>query len=171
MLKLHDILRAGTVKRFHLVNTTRVQTLAEHQYGVAILATEIANRAGWPHDKVAAVAYMALVHDADESRTGDIPTPTKKRMRAKFGAAFDDVLGEFDPLRGESLSAGVAVILKCADYLESILFLGEHRVGRHAEFVYDDIYADAMDYFNCNRDFGSIAIQVLSELENAVYEI
>lgn len=171
MLKLHDILRAGTVKRFHLVNTTRVQTLAEHQYGVAILASEIANRAGWAHDKVAAIACVALVHDADEVRTGDIPTPTKKRMRAKFGAAFDDVLGEFDPLQGESLSAGVAVILKCADYLESILFLGEHRVGRHAETVMDDIYEDALAYFDRAGEYGVIARQILSELENAVYEI
>lgn len=169
MSNIHDLMRAGSVKRFHIVNTTRTQTLAEHQYGVAILAGEIATRLGLDAPAVALVVAAAIVHDSGETRSGDLPTPTKKKLREAFGTAFDAVLAEYDiPMH---IPAHVKVILKCADYLESMTFLMEHKVGRHADAVMDDIMTDALGFFSKYGDTGRIANQVWSDLQNAAYEI
>jgi 5'-deoxynucleotidase len=169
MLNLPDLLRSGSVKRFHIVNTTRIQTLAEHQYGVAVLAGEIAQRIGLDTKQIALVMAAALVHDAGEARTGDIPTPTKKILRGRFGAEFDQVLSEFDIPSDHP--AHIKIILKCADYLDSLIFLGEHRVGRHADAVYEDINEDAFSFFNKAGEPGRHASMILSEVQNAMYQI
>jgi len=169
MIALHDILRAGTVKRFHIVNTTRVQTLAEHQWGVAILACEIASRMGWPDSDVARLALLSIVHDAGETRTGDVPTPTKTRLRDALGSAADDVLAQFDSVL--EVPRPFKAVMKCADYLESMIFLQEHKVGRHADVVMDDIMTHAMRYFDLVGEPGRIAMVVWSEIQNAIYEI
>lgn len=160
------------MKRWHLVNTTRVQSLAEHQFGVAILASEIAQRMGLAPQIVANVAAAALLHDADEVRTGDIPTPTKKRIKSHFGCdAFDVALGEFALPHTGGLPPAIHTIIKCADYLESLVFLAEHKVGRHADAVMDDIGHDADTYFTQAGEAGAVAASLWSELQNAVYEI
>lgn len=169
MSKIHELMRAGSVKRFHIVNTSRIQTLAEHQYGVAILSGEIAERLGFDAPAVALVVAAAMVHDSGETRSGDLPTPTKKKLREAFGDAFDDVLAQYDiPM---SIPAHVKTILKCADYLESMSFLIEHKVGRHADAVMDDIMADAFEFFDRAGEVGRVAQQVWSDLQNAAYEI
>jgi 5'-deoxynucleotidase YfbR-like HD superfamily hydrolase len=169
MSNILDLMRAGSVKRFHIVNTIRTQTLAEHQYGVAVLAGEIAERLGLDAPAVASVVAAAIVHDSGETRSGDLPTPTKKKLRRAFGEAFDDILAEFDiPL---SLPPSVKTILKCADYLESMIFLMEHKVGRHADVVMDDIMSDAFAFFDRSGDPGRIAGMVWSDMQNAAYEI
>lgn len=160
------------MKRWHLVNTTRVQSLAEHQFGVAILASEIAQRMGLVPQTVANVAAAALLHDADEVRAGDIPTPTKRRIKNHFGDdAFDVALGEFALPQTGDLPPMIRVIIKCADHLESLVFLSEHRVGRHADAVMDDIAHDAEVYFSEAGEPGRIAAKLWSELQNAVYEV
>jgi len=169
MSKIHDLMRAGSVKRFHIVNTTRTQTLAEHQYGVAILTGEIAARLGLEPAAVASLVAAAIVHDSGETRTGDIPTPTKRRLREALGAPFDKVIDQFDV----PITVGVAHkhIMKCADFLESMVFLMEHKVGRHADIVMDEIMNDAFEYFSkCDR-IGRVANQVWSDIQHAVYEI
>lgn len=169
MIVLHDILRAGTVKRFHIVNTTRVQTLAEHQWGVAVLACEIAGRLNLADSEVARLALLSIVHDAGEVRTGDVPTPTKTRLREALGGLADNVLAQFDPVL--NIEPKLKAIMKCADYLESMIFLMEHKVGRHADAVMDDIMTHAMRYFDLVGEPGRVSMQIWSEIQNAVYEI
>ena len=169
MSKIHDMMRAGSVKRFHIVNTTRIQTLAEHQYGVAILAGEIASRLNLDTAAVASVMAAAIVHDVGECRSGDIPTPTKRRLREKLGEPFDEVLDQFDVKIDKTPQ--VKAILKCADFLESMVFLMEHKVGRHADVVMGDIMDDAFKYFAGCGDIGCMANRVWSDIQNAVYEI
>lgn len=169
MIALHDIIRAGTVKRFHIVNTTRIQTLAEHQWGVAVLACEIAGRLGWDDAAVARLALLSIVHDAGEVRTGDVPTPTKARLREALGSSADEVLAQFDPTL--DVSKPFKAVMKCADYLESMIFLMEHKVGRHSDAVMDDIMTHAFRHFDLVGEPGRIANQIWSEIQNAVYEI
>jgi 5'-deoxynucleotidase YfbR-like HD superfamily hydrolase len=110
----------------------------------------------------------AIVHDSGESRSGDIPTPAKKKLRRAFGAKFDDLLAEFDvPMDVDALGR---TIIKCADYLESMIFLEEHQVGRHANAVMVDIMDDAGAFFGAAGEPGRISNQIWSEWQNARYE-
>lgn len=113
----------------------------------------------------------ALVHDAGECKTGDIPTPFKKELRHQFGPTFEAMLAKYDPVEALGLPAQVVVILKCADYLDSLLFLDENRVGRHANAVFDDILACAKRYFGAQGVVGALAHDLFYEISNAEYEI
>ena len=169
MLKIHDLMRAGSVKRFHIVNTTRIQSLADHQYGVAVLAGELSKRLGLNVAAQARVVASAIVHDAGEARSGDIPTPAKKKLRRAFGEKFDELLAEYDVLM--TMHDQDKLIIKCADYLESMIFLQEHTVGRHAETVLEDIIKNAFEFFdNCDA-VGTAAYTIWYDILRAEYEI
>lgn len=171
MLKLHDILRAGTIKRWHIVNTAREQTLAEHQYNVAILTQEICRRLGYARNVSLRLLALALVHDAGECKTGDIPTPAKKLMRAACGQTLDDCLNQFDVEETGYLPLPYKQVLKCADYLDSMLFLQENQVGRHAAAVMSDIMVSGTNYFESSGEVGKVATDIYRELTTAEYEI
>lgn len=169
MLALQDILRAGTIKRWHIVNTARVQTNAEHQYNVAILTQEICRRLGYAPSVSLQLVALALVHDAGECKTGDIPTPAKRMLRSKLGAAFDAALAVFDVENTQLLPVPYKTVLKCADYLDSMLFLKENKVGRHADFVLEDILKSATEYFSASGEIGDHAAQLYRELSQVEY--
>jgi len=171
MLKLQDILRAGTIKRWHIVNTARQQTNAEHQYNVAILTQELCRRLGYAPSVGLQLLALALVHDAGECKTGDIPTPAKKLMRAACGPALDECLNQFDVEQMSPLPVPYKQVLKCADYLDSMLFLRENKVGRHADAVMSDIVKSAIAYFGTCAEIGDHASQLYRELSQAEYEI
>lgn len=169
MLKLHDLMRAGSVKRFHMVNTTRIQNNAEHMYGVAVLAGEIGARLGLEPPAVASLVAAAIVHDAGEARSGDLPAMTKRRLRKALGKAFDDVMDQWDaPKPADLLLKG---ILKCADLLEAMIFLQEHKVGRHADAAMAYMMDDSFRFFDLAGEAGRISHQIWSEIQNAHYEI
>lgn len=172
MLKLQDILRSGSVTRWHLVNTIKQQTLGQHQYNVAMLSLEIASRMGiTDHSQLLSIIFYALTHDSSEARIGDIPTPTKRKLKERTGVDFNQVFMDFDVADSRMVDSTAQQIVKCADHLDGLFFLGEHRVGRHADKVMDDITTEAIAYFRGAGDTGAIATQILSEIENAVYEI
>lgn len=171
MLKLQDILRAGTIKRWHIVNVAREQTLAEHQYNVAILTQELSRRCGHAPAVGLRLLALALVHDAGECKTGDIPTPAKKLMRKELGQSLDEVLNRFDVEPTDSLPTEYKQVLKCADYLDSMLFLGENQVGRHAAAVMADIMQSAVAYFSSCGTVGDHAAQLFRELSTEEYDI
>lgn len=169
MLKLHDLMRAGSVKRWHLVNTTRTQNNAEHQYGVSILTGEIAGRLGLEPADVASLVAAAVVHDAGEARTGDMPSHIKKRLREALGPKFDEIMNQYDMPKPQG--DHVKVIMKCADLLEAMIFLEEHRVGRHADAALAHLVDDSFAYFDQAGEAGRIAHRIWSEMQNAKYEI
>lgn len=168
-LHLHDLLRAHAVKRFHMVNTTRIQNNAEHQYGVAVLAGEIGGRLGLRAPVVATLIAAAIVHDAGEARTGDIPSMTKKRLREKLGKGVDEVLDRFDPPKPKDNFH--KRILKCADLLEAMIFLDEHKVGKHAGVAFEWLKSEAFRYFDMAGDPGVVAYAIWNEIQAANYEI
>lgn len=74
-------LRASGVTRWHIVETTRQQNLAEHQFNVAIIARWLAQREGLTADYVAKVTEAALLHDQHEIIDGDTPSTAKAEKK------------------------------------------------------------------------------------------
>lgn len=146
MLEIQDILRAQEVHRWNIVATIRNQSLAEHTFNVVFIARAICKEMNHPDD---AVIKLALEHDLDEIVTGDIPTPTKDRMR-QLGFNPDDVHGGEVKSRG-----GIAkAIVKAADMIEASWFIEQNAITRHAQEVKQYMMARTRDHLDimCDDD-------------------
>jgi len=126
-LQIQDLLRAGGVDRWHIVRTTQRQSLAEHTFNVVMIARAICKEAHIPDEKV---IKAALEHDLDEIVYGDIPTPTKSKLKHKVN--INDLI---DNTKHNDLSDTEKNIVKIADMLEACWFIHEFKTGRHAEAV------------------------------------
>lgn len=146
-LRFYDFMRAGHVKRWHTVNTTREQTIAEHQYLVTIIAMELfgklAGKMGMGHgEHWLSLIAAAMFHDAPEVRYGDFPSPAKRHIREITGGDLvEDVFESLDkglmpelPYIGGDDSL-VRHFVHMADAIESAHWISEHRAGAHAEAV------------------------------------
>lgn len=110
-------MRTSDVKRWHIVNTTKDQTLAEHHALVSGIATMLLFAVFPDPDKkmVAEVMYRALVHDIDEVHTGDIPSCAKDH---------------------EPATDLIEALIKVADSIESYWWIHNNGTGeRKAEIV------------------------------------
>ena len=123
-MMIQDKLRACHVTRWHIVQTQRQQTLAEHQYNVAIIAVAIAAKLSLPQTIQDEVMRYAMTHDLDEVVNGDVPSPLK------------DKLGM---LPHHPNGSTVLQIVKAADYMEALWFIDDNWIGRHGQAVYYDV--------------------------------
>ena len=128
------------VPRWVILRRTRQQFLAEHSYFVTIYAVQIAKLIQWEGDMSELMSY-ALVHDLNETITGDIPGPIKRAafnkelaedamkevMLAKFGA---DVVVD-----ASFTSADIKAIVSVADSIEEICFLMEECLVGNDKWV------------------------------------
>lgn len=78
VLSLDDIINTSHLRRWHMVAVSREQTLAEHQYLVAMMATKVLLEcAHHAHPNLAAIQRQvleeALLHDVHEISSGDQP--------------------------------------------------------------------------------------------------
>ncbi len=145
MIKIQDVLRAGHIKRWNIINTTRQQTLAEHLFNVAMIADVLLDKLSQTEYRDITLAW-ALIHDVPEVVCGDTPTPTKKRMEDK-GFSMENIYDEIDPTykatkeTAEEVGFGMPwKIVKAADLIEAIHFLTENGVGNHAKDVANSIH-------------------------------
>jgi 5'-deoxynucleotidase len=143
-MNLSEQLRASHVKRWHIVQTARNQTVAEHSFNVAVIAGSLAAAMHWPgllqNSHKLELLQWALSHDMIEAVTGDIPTPFKKRLNEAAG--MDVVSGAEDLVDSEQMAQyrkikGTVVesIVKIADLIEAIYFLSDNGIGAHASSV------------------------------------
>lgn len=117
-MKWYDKLRAQYVKRWHTVRLSHDQSLADHTFNVMIIALELAKRVGRSEEERGQILMQALEHDLNEVVTGDIPTPTKKRLSKDSQ---------------EHLSNGsVDRIVKVADAMETAFQIWQHGLGMGA---------------------------------------
>ena len=158
-LSISEQLRACHVRRWHIVQTSREQTLAEHSFGVAVIAGSVAARIRWPgllHDSnQLRLLQWALSHDIIEVRTGDIPPPFKRALEQVAGGGVveraEDAMdremgGAYRKIKGTE----VEMIVKIADQIEAIYFLQDNGVGAHAREVLDGmrgILGRMVDYY------------------------
>lgn len=149
-LRFYDFMRAGHIKRWHIVNTVREQTIAEHQYLVTIIAMELYMKmADNPVDdrstaEFAALMVAAMFHDAPEVRYGDFPSPAKRHIREIVGKIGDgkDVFEVMDqalmpklPYIGTEPSPLVTDFVHMADAIESAHWISENKAGVHSDVV------------------------------------
>lgn len=131
---LEAVMRLQAVKRWHMIETTRVQTLAEHSANVAALAYVIAKTAPQmffgPAENIAA---CALVHDIGEAFTGDIPTHTKKYINGGLTDLENTVIPD---IFKREIPAEQKKLIKFCDLADGIRFIRLHGVditAKHAQ--------------------------------------
>lgn len=130
--EVETVMRFSAVKRWHMIDTTRQQTLAEHSANVAALAYLVAMNApqGFfgPSQNV---ACHALVHDIAEVFTGDIPSHTKRRL---YGVdELEESVTPFIWRHGGQCSEDVHLMIKICDLADGIRFIRLHGVDVTAE--------------------------------------
>ena len=124
-------------QRWTLVGTNKESTVASHSFNVAMIAMDIRKRMFNTSDaSEMEVCFFALIHDVKETYTGDMPTPTKARIKEEgvdvnaldFG--FGD---ELEP------SKKIKSIIKAADLIENYLFIKGHGTGTRATVAKDEV--------------------------------
>lgn len=149
-IAIEAVMRFHAVKRWHMIDTTRQQTLAEHSANVALLSYLIAVTApGMFFGPAQYIALHALVHDLEEVFTGDIPSHTK-RWIGGIKELEDTVLPNVFKVEHDRNSA---LLVKLCDLADGIRFIRLHGVdvtSRHAktglEAQFNARVKDAWDY-------------------------
>lgn len=121
---IEAVMRLRSVKRWHMIDTTRTQTLAEHSANVAALVLLIGRTAPGMFFDTATAVMAALTHDVGEVFMGDIPTMTKPYL---LGA--DELELNVTP---RVLQTDVApkekLLIKICDLADGIRFIRIHGV-------------------------------------------
>lgn len=128
----------SVVPRWSIVWTLTRDVLSNHSFFVAVYADQIAAMIEWkgPHG---ALLVSALLHDADETVTGDIVAPIKHEIidKTRAKAFVSGKMRERLPYVEHRLSGidtrwrgDIYKIVKAADRLDAVLFLViEQRLG------------------------------------------
>lgn len=120
---LETMMRFGSVKRWHMIDTTRQQTLAEHSACVAGLVWMLAKTTLF-FGPAEIAASCALFHDISEVFTGDIPSHTKRYLSG-IRELEDKVTSKTWPQSG---SEHVNLLIKLCDLSDGIRFIRLHGV-------------------------------------------
>lgn len=115
--------RLSDVPRWGIVRTIQKQSVDQHSFRVALMVTRLAVEffgvAADDYETLYKLSRYAMLHDQDESFSGDMPSP------AKF--AIDEVaLAEkfaSRVLETPELPDNLKVIVKIADIVEAIIFM------------------------------------------------
>lgn len=135
---IEAVQRMQAVKRWHMIDTTRQQTLAEHSANVALLAWYIATTAPGMHfgpsDRIASVA---LRHDLAEVFTGDIPSHSKRHLTGlkELEKAVLPFVFESD-----DVSPDIHLLIKLCDLADGIRFVRLHGVDVTSEHAAAGLY-------------------------------
>lgn len=131
-------IRFQSVKRWHMIETARTQSLAEHSANVAVLAYGIARTSpGMYFGPAGDLVAAALFHDMPEVFTGDIPSHTKFHLSG------------LDALENRVLPTvfwvvprpEVQKLIKMCDLADGIRFIRIHGVDLTANHARDGLVA------------------------------
>ena len=145
----YEFMRAGHVKRWHVVNTTREQSIAEHSFLVTMIALELNkcfDEEGVVYD-ILPIVMGGLFHDISEVRYGDIPTPGKQFLKKVTNnpGIFSDIEAELlpeMPYAQVEVTGFAAQIIKMADIIEAAHWIRDNGAGTHAKIVADRAWID-----------------------------
>lgn len=143
-MKLNDQLKAAGVTRWHIVETTRTQNLAEHQFNVALIARRLGALCGLISTEQTACMALALTHDQHEIVDGDTPSTAKGERGLEGGQ--------------------MGRIVQMADKIEAYWFIKHRHVNRPD--VVEDVRARLSRLLDdADDDFATAVAQVMTELE------
>jgi len=121
------------VPRWGILRSIRKQNVAEHSYYVALYADQLAALIQWEGDTAALLQY-ALLHDIDETITGDIPGPVKRaafdktKMWNKIRDTMARRFGTINVFRLNNPLPEIKAIVAVADSIDEISYLIEETV-------------------------------------------
>jgi hypothetical protein len=143
---VETVMRMHSVKRWHMIDTTRIQTLAEHSANVAMLAYLIARTAPINYlPDSCYVAAAALVHDVEEAFTGDIPTHTKQRLSGLTELESEVI----DPTFSIPVDPNTKMLIKLCDLADGIRFIRIHGVDMTAVHARMGLEKQLNTMFSC----------------------
>lgn len=140
---LLDMLALSNIPRWAIVDMRKEQSVADHSFRVAIIALELRNRMDTgTQDVMGELVLYALMHDVEESRSGDIPPEYKALIVAPApvdAATFDP--GEvLDRKVGNKVGDTVRRLVKLADLIEALTFILRHGTGdAHTKRIISDL--------------------------------
>lgn len=131
------------VSRWAIVPTIQRQSVAEHSFFVALMATRLAAVIRWKatNQDMFHLSRYALLHDSLEAVTGDLPTPIKKHLKELSKAEhalLSETTNEFRKMRNMIAQHAqpwldISALVGFADSLEALAFLHtEHMLGNRA---------------------------------------
>ena len=121
------------VPRWGILRSIRKQSVAEHSYYVALYADQLATLIQWEGDTAALLQY-ALLHDIDETITGDIPGPVKRaafdktKMWDKIRDTMARRFGTINVFRLNNPLPEIKAIVAVADSIDEISYLVEENI-------------------------------------------
>lgn len=135
---IEAVQRMQAVKRWHMIDTTRQQTLAEHSANVALLSWYISHTApGMFFGSSDAIASEALRHDLAEVFTGDIPSHSKRHL-----TGLHELEAQILPsvYQTPALTDDVQILVKLCDLADGIRFVRLHGVDVTSEHAAAGLY-------------------------------
>lgn len=172
-----DLLSLADVPRWAVVGTTRQQSVAEHSFNVAAIARCIVLRkCDWDQDPdLGIILEWALLHDAGECVTGDIPAPIRKALGKNLEDLELDICPWYACARDMMDDFPVEhAIVHAADLLEGARFVlqwghgfgrSEAILGSHADCsdIAKSLVTKALKIAEAHG-FDIVALQILASI-------
>lgn len=139
-----ELRTASVVPRWSIVWTQTRDVLSNHSFFVALYVQQIAMLIRWEHRTTfdGPLMFLALVHDLDETITGDIVAPAKREIldsdraeeyvKRQMGLRLPYIVEMVQKCHGQNPDAfqQAKLIVKAADRLDALLYLTvEQRLG------------------------------------------
>lgn len=136
-------MRLSYIKRWGIIEMSRVQTVAEHSYNVAMISGSLVSdlsrsKIQLPARLMESVINWALLHDLPEIATGDIPSSLKGSIKEAVDKAEKDMFPQWHGHK-MSLSDTVKDIVKIADYVDAIQYADKFCVDSRKNEVIEEL--------------------------------
>lgn len=127
------------VRRWNFHPTSRDENVAEHSHWVTQISFLLALAMGYERKDANAIAMGAVIHDAEEAVTGDLPALVKRRT-SNWHEVVDAAVYEMDPegliwSEMENPQGLKTVIVKAADFFAAYLFTEEECTRGNTYFT------------------------------------
>jgi len=147
-----ELRTASVVQRWSIVRTFNKDSVAEHSFYVSYYALQVARLIEWP-GPYADLTFAALMHDIEETFTGDVISPVKKQIvdpgalsnfvTEQMKERLPGVEAQLDAIYESMWGDSIAKIVRVADKVDACIFLIlEQRMGNT---VLAPLHQDAME--------------------------